>query len=144
MTAKKIKPKSSNTAPKEQPKKKVPGVPFKPGKGKDLDPRINAKGRPKSFDALRKLATDLLTKDATYKDAEGVEHVVDKTYVELILLDWMNSSRHEKQKSVLEYAYGEVPKNVQLQLDVSSLTDIQLQRIAKGEDILSVLASPNG
>lgn len=73
--------------------------PFKKG-----DPRINRKGRPKSFDALRKLAQLIGNEDTD----DG------KTVVEKILRTWSKSPNPQFQKTFIEIAYGKVPDSVSL------------------------------
>jgi len=121
---------STNTAPKQQPpgKKKVPGVPFFPG-----DPRINRKGRPRTFDTLRALAQQI----ATEMSSSGSS----MSNVEAIMRDWAYSSDVRKQQIFVEYAYGKVPtSNIDAQIDLSTLTDQQLQRLANGESLIDILA----
>jgi hypothetical protein len=75
--------------------KKVPGTPFTKG-----DPRINRKGRPRSFDALRELAQSLAH--------EAVETQQGKmTAVEIILRQMAKDPKQRVQ--FLEYAFGKVP-----------------------------------
>lgn len=71
--------------------------PFKKG----ADPRRNRKGRPKSFDALRKLAQQIAHE--AIQDKGGKEYTV----VEAIMRQWANDKKH--QKDFIEYAFGKVP-----------------------------------
>lgn len=89
----------SNTAPNS-----APGKPFTKG-----DPRINRKGRPKSFDALRELAR--MVADEKIVSADGR---VAMTRVELILREWAASKDPRKQTAFMEIAYGKVPQGVDL------------------------------
>jgi hypothetical protein len=89
---------STNTAP-ETPKMKPRGKPFVHG-----DPRINRKGRPKSFDQLRNLAVLV----AAEQDEGGITRVLE------ILRDMAKSKEPVKQTKFLEYAYGKVPDRVDL------------------------------
>lgn len=121
---------STSTAPKQQPpgKKKVPGVPFFPG-----DPRINRKGRPHTFDTLRALAQQI----ATEMSSSGSS----MSNVEAIMRDWAYSPDVRKQQIFVEYAYGKVPtSNIDAQIDLSTLTDQQLRRLANGEPLIDILA----
>ena len=68
------------------------------------DPRINRKGRPKSFDKLRELAQSLSHEVVEGKD--GSKH----TAVEMIL----RKLATEKPDKFLEIAYGKVPQPVEL------------------------------
>jgi hypothetical protein len=72
------------------------------GKFKKGDKRINRKGRPKSFDALRELAKQIANEptDAGF------------TRIELIMRSWSLSKDPRLQIAFMEYAYGKVP-NVQ-------------------------------
>lgn len=89
----------SNTA-NNSDNRKATGRPFVKG-----DHRINRKGRPRSFDALRKLAVEI-----------GREVDVDKdmSTVEAILRSWAHGNYNE-QKSLLEIAYGKVPDKLEVE-----------------------------
>ena len=76
--------------------------PFKTG-----DPRINRKGRPKSFDALRELAQKISHETLDTKDGK-------RTVAEIILRQMATDPKQRIQ--FLEYAFGKVPTN----LDVTS------------------------
>lgn len=90
----------SNTA-QIVPKPRGRGVPFFHG-----DPRINRKGRPKSFDQLRKLAVRV----AAEQDEKKVTRVLD------ILRDWAKSKEVAKQDKFMAYTFGK-PKE---EVDVTS------------------------
>lgn len=124
----------SNTINNTQQEKRSrgPGKPFVKG-----DPRINRHGAPKKFEALRKLAVKMLSDPIVSRDG-----TVSTNYVELILRDWLQSRNFQKQKSALEIAYGKVPDEINMNIDLTMLTTSQLERLAKGEDILSVLTKP--
>jgi hypothetical protein len=97
----------SNTAIK-QPKGKrvIPGnVPFKKGKGADIDPRINTKGRPKSFDQLRALFQMI---------GEHALVLNGKTYTRSEAIGLAMSADKKLMRDFLEYAYGKVPQAVEL------------------------------
>ena len=82
--------------------------PFKKG-----DPRINRNGRPKSFDALRKLAQQLSSEVA--KDKSGQEIIRDGhkvTVAELLLVQMMSDKKQRKE--FLEIAFGKVPNEINL------------------------------
>ena len=84
-------------------------IPFKKG-----DPKINRKGRPRHFDALRSLAQQIAHEVATKKDSEGndVPLVIDDhvvTNIEAVMRSWMKSKSPALQQKFVEYAYGKVP-----------------------------------
>ncbi len=86
------------------------GKPFAKG-----DPRINRKGRPKSFDALRELAQQIAHEEAHTKD--GAPVVVNGrklTNAELILRKWLASPDARLQMHVMEVAFGKVPQSVEV------------------------------
>jgi len=75
------------------------------------DPRINRKGRPRTFDQLRRLAISILSEPA--KGADGQPIVIDghiATNVEIILRTAMRSPRFAQL--LLEVAYGKVPDSL--------------------------------
>ena len=77
------------------------------------DPRINRKGRPRTFDQLRRLALSLLNEPA--KGPDGRPLVIDghvATNVEIILRSAMRNPRFAQW--ILEVAYGKVPDKVEV------------------------------
>src|SRR5271157_1445554 len=102
---------------------KKPGT-FEKGSGKD--PRINRKGRPKSFDALRELAQQIAHEEARSrsesKDADGNPipgkpiiidgHVV--TVTEAIMRQWATSKDPRLVQAFINYAYGTPPTKTEL------------------------------
>jgi hypothetical protein len=103
-------------------------IPFKKG-----DSRINRKGRPRSFDQLRKLAQSL--------SHEVVETAQGKMTATEVILRQM--AKDPKQRELfLQYAYGKVPDKLELtgRVDLSTLTDHQLLRLKNGDNVLDVLA----
>ena len=98
----------------ETPKQK--GKPFEKG-----DKRINRKGRPKNFDALRKLAQRLAV-----EEIEGEANFEHWTRVEAILRSWASlSSDRQAQKDFLEIAYGKVPNDVNLTANIKGAIPVQ-------------------
>jgi len=96
----------SNTVPKQsKPKRPVPPQlkPFRKGKGADIDPRINTKGRPKSFDQLRALFQDIAVEEVTLNG---------KKYTRAQAIGLAMSSDKKFMRDFLEYAYGKVPQPV--------------------------------
>ncbi len=86
------------------------------GKGgfKDRPQSINRKGRPRNFDALRKLAQMI-----------GSEETVDlhdpnsgiRTAIERILRQWAKSREPQLQKAFVEIAYGKTPDAIEMKSD---------------------------
>lgn len=107
----------------------VKGGPFRPG-----DPRINKKGRPKTFENLRKMAQEVAEEPAL--DAEG--HPVlgpdgePMTRAEVILRQWSKDPDFRKQQSFLEVAYGRVPQPVEAKVEVSGPIPISLVDYREG------------
>jgi len=80
------------------------------------DPRINRKGRPKAFDALRALAQQIAHEEVK-KDGQPL--IIDGhkvTVVEAILRKWATSPQH--QQLFIEYAFGKVPTAVNMVWEV--------------------------
>lgn len=74
---------------------------------------INRKGRPKNFDAVRKLAQTLAHQSV--KTADGDLVLIDGktiTTVEMILYQWSRSSDSRLQIAFMEYAFGKPPQEL--------------------------------
>jgi len=98
------------------------------------DPRINRKGRPKSFDALRTLGQQIAHEIAKSKD--GRELIIDGhkvTVTEAIMRQWATSKNPKLQQLFIEVAYGKVPTITEISgtLNFNELTDDELHAIAK-------------
>ncbi len=89
------------------------------------DKRINRKGRPKSFDAARALAQSIAHEEVTNSKGDTV------TVTEAILRQWAASKDPRLQMYFFEVAYGKVPTTSNVNLDVTKLSDDDLQRIIK-------------
>ena len=78
------------------------------------DPRINRKGRPRSFDALRELAQEIAHETAKSGGAEVVIEGHKVTVSEAILRGWAMSKNPQLQRAFIEVAFGKVPDITQL------------------------------
>ena len=79
------------------------------------DPRINRKGRPKSFDQLRSLAQEI-AHEAAKQGGQPV--VIDGhaiTVTEAIMRQWAMSKDPRLQQKFIEVAYGQVPSVTRLE-----------------------------
>jgi hypothetical protein len=82
------------------------GKPFVAG-----DSRINRRGRPKSFDELRKLGQAIAQEMVTTSRGARI------TLAEAILRSWAESKEPTLQKSFMEYAFGKVPDKLETPLE---------------------------
>ena len=105
---------SSNTT-QQQPK---PGGATGKGFVKG-DPRINRKGRPKSFDGLRSLAQEIAHEAAKQSKEQGGQPVVIDGHIvsitEAIMRSWAMSKDPRLQQKFIEVAYGQVPSVTRLE-----------------------------
>ena len=79
------------------------------------DPRINRKGRPRTFDALRELAQQIAHETVKNKDGDPVVvegHIA--TVTEVILRKWAASGDPRLQMAFVEVAYGKEASKVEL------------------------------
>jgi hypothetical protein len=114
-----------NTPPADEPaQRKRGGRPFVKG-----DARINRKGRPKSFEALRreaiKLAGEYITNPATGEQA---------SIARLILESWAKSSDPQAQKLFIEYAYGKVPNKEEITGADGGANKLIIEVVRRGSD----------
>lgn len=98
----------SNTAGNSQ---RGAGKPFTKG-----DPRINRKGRPKTFDALRALAQQIGNEEAQVNGQPVIINGHKVTKTEAVLREWVCGDNPQLQRAFIEIAYGKVPDN----LDITS------------------------
>jgi effector-binding domain-containing protein len=84
------------------------------------DPRINRRGRPRSFDQLRKLAVQV----AAEQNEEGITRVLE------ILRDWAKSKEVAKQDKFMAYTYGK-PKD---EVDITTAGEKIIVKLVKDED----------
>ena len=96
------------------------------GKGgfKPRDPRINRKGRPKTFDKLRSLAQMIAVEDGITTDEAILSNV------EVILRGMMKND----PKLFLEIAYGKVPNPIELSSKDGETVNINVN--VKGDEKL--------
>ena len=77
------------------------------------DKRINRKGRPKSFDALRKLAQQIAAEELQSTDGDTI------TRIEALLRVMSTSRNPADRKTFLEYAFGKPKDEVEHSGNVS-------------------------
>jgi hypothetical protein len=88
------------------------------------DARINRNGRPRTFDAWRKLSIEIMREPA--KDKNGDPIYIDghiATNAEMIARSWLKDPK--KQKDLVEAAFGKVPDVI----DLKNTGDVTLRVI---------------
>lgn len=78
------------------------------------DPRINRKGRPKTFDALRVLAQQVAHEAALVGGEPLVINGHTVSVAEAILRQWAQSRNWQLQRQFMEVAFGKVPDDVHI------------------------------
>ena len=85
------------------------------------DPRINRKGRPRTFDAARELAQQIAHEEARLKAKDdgtpGDPVIVNghrATVIEMIMRQWATSKVPALQQAFVEYAYGKPPTKTEI------------------------------
>lgn len=89
-------------------------TPRKPGTFGKGDPRINRKGRPKTFDALRTLAQQVAHEAALVGGEPLVINGHTVSVAEAILRQWAQSRNWQLQRQFIEVAFGKVPDDVHI------------------------------
>lgn len=97
------------------------------------DPRINRRGRPKTFDALRTLAQAIAHEAAKIKGEPVTVDGKPISLSEAILRKWATSPDPRLQMKFIAVAFGEVPteQDVRLEVDVRGLSDDELRAIVE-------------
>jgi hypothetical protein len=105
------------------------------------DPRIWRKGRPRKFDQWRNLTIEVLREPARDKNGEPI--IIDghiATNAEMIARSWLSDKK--RQPDLIAAAFGKVPdRQENINIDVSQLSDEQLTRLAKGDDLRTILTT---
>lgn len=80
------------------------------------DPRINRNGRPRDYEALRKLV-----RAVGYEDVDVHEDGTPMTLIESIVRDWMTSKSFRKQLAAIQYGFGKVPEKLEVERNASKI-----------------------
>ena len=103
------------------------------------DPRINRKGRPKSFDGLRSLAQEIAHEAAKQSKEQGGQPVVIDGHIvsitEAIMRSWAMSKDPRLQQKFIEVAYGQVPSVTRLEGTDGGPIQVTITRKAEGGNI---------
>ena len=95
-------------------------APRKPGTFVKGDARINRKGRPKTFDALRELAQQIANEPIVSADGQ-----TKMSRVEMVMRSWALSKNYQLQKAFIEIAFGKVPDQLDITSDGEQLNFIE-------------------
>lgn len=82
--------------------------------------KANRKGRPKSFDALRKLAQQIAAEELQSTDGDTI------TRIEALLRVMSTSRNPADRKTFLEYAYGKPKDEVDITSGGDKITEIRV------------------
>ena len=95
------------------------------------DPRINRKGKPKSFDKLRELAVSLANEAAIDAATKGPLLVKGHAATEIEML--MRQMMHDNPARFVEIAFGKVPDKLEITThDIDREINLELARVAAG------------
>lgn len=92
---------------------------------KGPDPRRNKLGRPKSFDALRKLAQKIAAEELQSTDGDVI------TRIEALLRVMSTSRNPADRKTFLEYAFGKPKDEVDLTSGGKAIAPPQIIEVVK-------------
>jgi hypothetical protein len=108
-----------------------PATRFKKG-----DPRINSKGRPRSFDALRALTQSISNEVATVDGKPVIinEHLA--TNAEMIMRNMM----HDNPERFVEIGYGKVPQAVEANVNLNGEIETKVIDDTRFDRAISSLA----
>lgn len=104
----------------------------KPGTFTKGDSRINRKGRPKSFDQLRKLAQEIAHEELQAGNGAKM------TTTEAILRKWATSKDARLQMEFMATAYGKVPTVTEITGTKENDGEIRVRQI----DYRAIVADP--
>lgn len=126
--------------------KRATGKPFEKGN----DPRRGKGGRPKNAVSLTAIARDYLALEPS-AIAEQLKALASRyrqlgkgaTMAQYIMGSFLLALANDPQPGNMRELWRRIDGEVvSLNLDIESLTDDQLERLANGEDVYSVLADP--